>query len=390
MKARPLAIVGVNALVLLALLLLIEAALQLVAVIRPSYHVLFLRPDRVLGWTQVPNLHWTWTGYQNFWYARDFSVEVTTSPLGFRDVARDSAKPPGTERVALLGDSFIEAVQVPYEKTGAQLLERELNRSLGRAPGTPPGERKWEVLNFGISNYGIGQYLLTWERHASKYHPDYVAVFVAKFHMQRTVNKYEYGAFPTTAGERLWVRPTFRLDRDSLVREPARDYDRFVNIQEQLIASVFAGKRMRRMPLRLHTVDYVRPVLHAMAVRCGLRKDPVPAPVDQVPDSVLYAVNLRILQDLGRQVRDAGGALVLLDVSQYVEDDPSVSSTLKRFCGEEGFGYVPLYQDLMKANKAGVPTRWAHDFHFNEAGNAILARSLFHWIAQAESTRASR
>jgi hypothetical protein len=79
-------IVAVNVLVFIGLLLMLEASLQVIALIRPSYDVLFLQPDKVLGWKQVPNLRWTWTGH--YWFASDFTVSVETDPLGFRDVAR--------------------------------------------------------------------------------------------------------------------------------------------------------------------------------------------------------------------------------------------------------------------------------------------------------------
>src|SRR6516165_7041616 len=91
MKVKPLTIIGMNILVFLGLLLLIEVIGQVIAVIRPSYDVLFLQPDEVVGWKQVPNLHWSWAGH--FWYAADFSVEVQTNPLGFRDIAREISKP---------------------------------------------------------------------------------------------------------------------------------------------------------------------------------------------------------------------------------------------------------------------------------------------------------
>src|SRR3990167_2272277 len=120
MKAEAFKILGVNLLVFLGLLVLLEATGQIIAVIRPSYDVLFLQPDKAVGWKQVPNLRWTWAGY--YWYAPNFSVEVETNPLGFRDLAREFPKPQRVSRVAVLGDSFIEAVQVPLEKTATQIL----------------------------------------------------------------------------------------------------------------------------------------------------------------------------------------------------------------------------------------------------------------------------
>jgi hypothetical protein len=74
MIAKAFKILGANILVFLVLLLLFEATLQVIALIRPSYDVLFLQPDKVLGWKQVPNHHWTWAGHN--WYASDFSVNV--------------------------------------------------------------------------------------------------------------------------------------------------------------------------------------------------------------------------------------------------------------------------------------------------------------------------
>src|ERR1700674_1399047 len=143
MKTNTLKIIRVNLLVLVSLLLLIEATGQLIAAIHPSYDVLFLQPDDVVGWKQVPNLRWPWGGH--FWYAADFSTNIETNPEGYRDIARDTSKPPGVKRLAFLGDSFIEAVQVSLPQTAVQRLERKLNA----IPN--PEHPRWEVLNFGIS-----------------------------------------------------------------------------------------------------------------------------------------------------------------------------------------------------------------------------------------------
>ncbi|MGH8547405.1 MAG: SGNH/GDSL hydrolase family protein [Methylococcales bacterium] len=366
MKAKALKIIGVNILVFLGLVLLIEATGQMIAVIRPSYDVLFLQPDEGLGWKQVPNLHWTWTGF--FWYAADFSVEVETNPLGFRDLAREFSKPQGVTRVALLGDSFIEAVQVPLTKTATQLLERRLNTSLGRDPEHP---QRWEVLNFGISNYGVGQYLLTWEQYASRYHPDYVAIFVARLHMKRTINKYEYGAFTATAKEKLWIRPTFRIENGSLIREPAKDFNKFVEAQEDLTKAEFAGKKIRRKRMQLLTLYYARRIrddLGRLFRRFYQTSDQITTSprIDPDADGALFAVNLKIIEDLGRKVHSAGSRLVVLDASQYFGDNEIVSRTLNEFCAKYGFGYIPLYKDLFKANMSGISPRWSYDGHFND------------------------
>lgn len=375
MIVKAFKIIAVNTAVFLVLLLLLEASLQVIALIHPSYDVLFLQPDKVLGWKQVPNHHWTWTGHN--WYASDFSVNVETNALGFRDIGRKFAKPHGVKRVALLGDSFIEAVQVPFRKTAGQLLEQDLVSSSAHL-------RKWEVLNFGISNFGVGQYLLTWEQYARHYEPDYVAIFVAKLHMQRTVRKYEYGAFSASKKSRLWVRPTFRVENDQLIREPAKDFDEFVRAQKDLMNTGFAGQRSRRKR-RLITVHYAREFKDrfTMLVRPSegrLKKISPSSNTDA--EAELFSINLKVIEELGRKIADVGGRLVVLDASQYFGDGETVSTAFRGVCSKNRFGYIPLYEHLLEANRDGISTRWAGDAHFNEAGNEVAAKALFGWITQ--------
>jgi hypothetical protein len=368
-------IAGINVLVFVGLLAAIELGAQIVALARPSYDVLYLQPDRAVGWKLVPDLRFTWTGFE--WYADEFSVDVVTNQFGFRDLPRDYAKPSGVSRVAVLGDSFIEALQVPLAKTATQVLERQLNSTSDGSARQPPD---WDVLNFAVSNHGVGQYELMWESYASRFHPDYVAIFVAKFHMRRTISKYEYRAFNATRNERLWARPTFREQNGTMVREPARDFDKFIKAQEDVTTSLFDGRRIRRKPPQLITLFYARRLWDDIArlAHGGGRAPNAPADTE----SEIVALNLRIIDELGHSVARTGARLIVLDASQYFKDDESVSRDILDLCTKQGYGYVPLYLGLMKANADGVPTRWVSDTHFNEAGNAIVAAGLYDWLAR--------
>jgi hypothetical protein len=365
-------VVAVNVALFVALWGLAEAGRLAVARAWPSYEVLFLQPQRDVGWTQVPGLRWTWTGWH--WYAADFSVPIVTNASGFRDLDRNPVASPGVRRVALLGDSFIEAVQVPFDRTAAQVLERTLNEA-----AAPPHPR-WEALNFGISNFGVGQYLLTWERYAKTYHPDVVVAFVAGFHMRRTTDRFERGAFPSS-GQALWVRPSFALDGDRLVREPARDFDEFVNAQARVLARDFGGQHSRRRAagsLVATATSQAEPLLRRL-----LRRPLAEPPGEVVDFNAILPLNLRILSELGRQVREAGGRLIIADVSRYFTDPELVASALHDLSARESFGYAPVYRALLDANQRGEKTRWAHDGHFNEAGNRILAEELSREILAA-------
>jgi len=376
MSRNALKVVAINLLVLLGLVAALEMGLQAIAWLRPSYDVLFLQPDRVLGWKQVPGLRWRWAG--PYWYAAEFDVTVATNRLGFRDLERQLEKPSGVKRIAFLGDSFIEAVQVPMEQTAVKRTEDLLNSV--RSGAGPV----WETLNFGISNFGVGQYLLAWEEYAKSYRPDYVAVFVAGLHMRRAVTKFESGAFPESRFQ-LWVRPTFRLEQNRLVLEPARDFQQFVDAQNARIQQDFDGQRMRRRT-QLIVPYYTRQVSdHALGLlrsvvgaRRRVGSDATAAPTDA--EAEFAVVGVRVLEELGQRIARQGGRMVVVDVTRYFGDDGSLSARLNELCRENQFGYVPAFEELLKANAQGISTHWRHDAHFNRQGNDLLAQALVAWL----------
>ena len=63
--------------------------------------------------------------------------------------------PPQTLRIAIVGDSFSAAMQVPMEQTFWSILERELKDC------PVIDQQNVEVINFGVDKYGTTQELLT-------------------------------------------------------------------------------------------------------------------------------------------------------------------------------------------------------------------------------------
>ena len=87
---------------------------------------------------------------------------------GFRDIDRSPAKSAGVYRIAVLGDSYIEAPQVAVTDRVTEQLEAELNRRGVLAP------LQVEVLNFGFSAYGTMQELQVLKQDVWQFHPDLV------------------------------------------------------------------------------------------------------------------------------------------------------------------------------------------------------------------------
>ncbi len=102
------------------------------------------------------------------WQRDEGVAYVRINSQGLRDREHAVAKPPGTVRIAILGDSFAEALSVPAESAFWAVLERELNACKAF------GDKRVEIINFGVSGYGTADELLTLRYRAWKYAPDIV------------------------------------------------------------------------------------------------------------------------------------------------------------------------------------------------------------------------
>jgi hypothetical protein len=96
-----------------------------------------------------------------------FGHRVSFNSAGMRDREHALEKQAGTFRILLLGDSFMEALQVPADSMLATLMERDLTRATGRPV---------EVINGGVSGWGTGDELRYLTRYGLAYHPDLVVV----------------------------------------------------------------------------------------------------------------------------------------------------------------------------------------------------------------------
>jgi hypothetical protein len=157
MKSRKASI----ALILLGLLcavLLAEASLGVLGVTYPNFYTL----DEHTGGALRPGA----TG----WWLKEGKAYIRINSDGLRDREHGRTKPPNTIRIAVLGDSFAEAMQVPMEKTFWAVMEQRL-RGCDALRG-----RHVEVINFGVSGYGTAQELLALRQRVWGYEPDIVVL----------------------------------------------------------------------------------------------------------------------------------------------------------------------------------------------------------------------
>ncbi|MCH2170861.1 SGNH/GDSL hydrolase family protein [Myxococcota bacterium] len=98
--------------------------------------------------------------------SRDREHRINSEGMRGPEVLR--FKPPGTFRIAVIGDSIAFGYEVDANRTFAALIERVLNRDLADS------DRRFEVINFGVPGYGIDQAVKTLEKRVLDFEPDLV------------------------------------------------------------------------------------------------------------------------------------------------------------------------------------------------------------------------
>ncbi len=117
------------------------------------------RLDPQVGFKHMTNKRITWR-------SEGLSTSYFNS-FGLREPNVTLAKPAGTYRIALLGDSLTESLQVPLEKSFSYGIEKDLQASL---------KKPVQVLNFGTSGYSTAQEFLQLKNDVLAFKPDLVLV----------------------------------------------------------------------------------------------------------------------------------------------------------------------------------------------------------------------
>src|SRR5215213_11435548 len=96
--------------------LMTETALRIIGYSYPYFY----NPDSNRGYSPRPNQEgWFWVENKNY---------VTINSEGLRDREHSKTKPADTVRIAVLGDSFAEAREVPMEQTFWSVMEQKLGQ----------------------------------------------------------------------------------------------------------------------------------------------------------------------------------------------------------------------------------------------------------------------
>lgn len=284
--------------------LLAEMVLRLVG----FEETIFYRPDPELGFALRPQA----AG----WWRKEGEAWIEISKHGLRDHEHPLSKPRGVYRIAVLGDSYAEALQVPLEQTFWSVLENKL----GSCPAL--SGRQVEVINFGVSAYGTAQELLMYRHRARLYEPDLVLLAFATGNDVRN-NSRQLEADP--------LKPYFHykdgeLREDLSFREspwfgiatvvaPIMEHSRI--LQLMYVIRIKLKQAIRDSQMRSH-------VSNPMMQEVGLDSEIYAPPVDPVWDEA-WRVTEDLMVILAEEVSRVGGDFVLATLSNGIQVHPDRS-----------------------------------------------------------------
>lgn len=180
----------------LAALILVEVALHLIHVGSPNFY----QSDADLGYVLRPGAA--------DWYRYEGRSYIVINRHGMRDIDHAIEKPADTVRIAVLGDSYAEAMQIPLEKA----FWSRLRARLARFPAF--SGKKVEVLNFGVAGYGTCQEYILLMKRVWKFNPDAVLLAITTGNDIRNNSKglepEKIRTFFVLEGDRLVPDYTFR------------------------------------------------------------------------------------------------------------------------------------------------------------------------------------
>ncbi|MEA2692730.1 MAG: hypothetical protein QOJ16_2117 [Acidobacteriota bacterium] len=365
-----------------------EVVLRIAGVSYPNFY----RPDPDLGWGLTP--------WASGWWKKEGNAFVRINADGQRDVSHPLEKPPGTLRIAVLGDSCTESLQVPVEATFWARLPGEM------ASCPALGKRKTvETLNFGVSGYGTAQELLTLRTRVWKYKPD--LVLLAFYTGNDVRNNYR----PL---EQDPLRPYFVLQGGKLVLDDSfrtsPGYRARQTFAARVLYSAFnhsallqVGKMAKSASDGLVGAYKAKRVTTQVIEELGL-DNAVYSPPGNADWQAAWAVTEAMLREMGEEARAHGARFAVVTLTDGIQVHPDLQKR-QAFARQLGIAdlFYPDERIRKTAEAAGIPVlnlappladyaartgQFLHGFpntkpgegHWNALGHREAARVLGRWL----------
>jgi len=315
----------------------------------------YLVYDDLMGWTIGPNRR-----SANGLYRSSFEgIRASDEGLSFAKVG-DKA------RIALAGDSFTFGEDVKYEETWGHFLEKELGSG-------------FQMLNFGVSGYGLDQIFLRYDKDIRMWKPKVVIFGFISHDVERTMFVYPFLSFPEW--NMPFAKSRFILHEGELKNinvptfTPQTIFSRGA-ITELASVEYHKGYKRSDWEKGLYDVSY----LSRAFMTWFPRWEPV-AP--DASDEALVSVNSAIVKAFTRLAMQDGTIplVVYFPNKEELEGARAPRTIGKRVLDRAAISYIDLTSCLLKLDaddRFGPLSR-----HYSSRGNAAVAECLVNDVRQA-------
>jgi hypothetical protein len=316
------------------------------------------------------------------------AIAVKLNSEGFNDREHSVDKPKGVFRIVVLGDSFVEALQVDQSKNFHKVLERLLNAGSANA---------YEVVAFGRSNFGAKDYYEILRDKAIQYRPNLVIVALDP------ANDFRNDSTTLTAYHREQLRLLRNISKRVYLPElyePDSTWpafirnSRFVSFVAQRSLNLWFKIQISRLPLHESVpVDYF---VHKAVYEPS---DPFEAAWKVAWDSTLeYVKKARgiarsngaefLVVGINNPISEGGARRTYPWMNRVDWDWSKPEIVLAEFFSENDIEFLdlePLFRDVQGATAKRL--HFEYDGHWNEAGHEFAADMIYKRLVTGRGSR---
>jgi hypothetical protein len=252
-----------------------EIALRLYGYTYPEFYEL----DQIRGYGLRPGAEGV--------YRKEGRSYVRINSDGLRDQEYPLTKPANTLRIALIGDSYCEALAVPQEQAFWSVMKEKLGEC-DAASG-----RAIEIINFGVSGYGTAQELLTLRDKVWKYSPDVVMLAVTTNNdvtdNSRSLKRVDEIPYFVNRDQQLVLDNSFQSSRTFLWRQSRLNrLGRWLRDHSRVVQVVIEGHRALKAATGSWRTRWSQPEPAATPTTASGQKNDSSADAELGTDNLIY------------------------------------------------------------------------------------------------------
>jgi hypothetical protein len=273
----------------------------------------------------------------------------------------------GTYRIAVLGDSFVEAMQVEDEHHFLNLSEKHFE-----------GKARIELMNFGRSGFTQTEQLLVLQNDALQFSPDAVILFFFPPNDIADVS-------PETAND--LVRPFYRITSQNTLELDTSFKDSWTYQFKKGISPLKNNSAL--VSLLTERYSQHRALKRMAEIRQKSKGEKTPGYLSLAaanPEKIYaqnYLLNKRLITEMAFLLRSKNIPFILavIDTPDYLQETEKTfkekyfgfetgffEKDLRDFAASLGIGFLGLQTPFREAYlKTGKPLHWSSDREFNEA-----------------------